>query len=757
MPEWRFPEQLLKLLFRGEAGKIRHFGEMTVTYSSKVANATFFGFHRLLLKWKGSIYKLLYRELILFACLYTAIRFYVTLVVNRWWNQFVNLPWPDRIMFLISSTVQGRDEYGRLLRRTLMRYVNLTSLLIFRSVSTAVYKRFPTLEHVVEGGFMTTEERIIFDELKSPHLKYWIPFVWFGNLATKARQDGRIKDSVDLQTLMNEMNRYRSWCSLLFGYDWVGIPLVYTQVVTLAVYTFFFTCLIGRQFLDPDQSIPGHDLDLYIPIFTLLQFFFYAGWLKVAEQLINPFGEDDDDFETNWCIDRNLQQEIAQVLYSAPTFINIFQIKVKLFIVQFSYTVLILQAAEASSLLVLCFSFTFQFLFRLLSCITIKGSTNIVFSCATATNATMWIKEFKIYCWVLSSRVSLLAVDEMHMNLPRMKKDIYWNDSSARPPYTLAAADFCIPSFLGSTIEMGLVDGQFSHAENWLRDDDRARRHSVLRKVKRFLSVREVSPSPSRRTYQRQSSESSIFFPSHDMHHIDNLLEMHSRGRHYPLNGRKTYNWSDKDGKMHGSMDLKVIRESSKNDTLETSNQSSVDERISKVDSRTAKTENKETRADSNEVSHVMTGKDLGSQSESETDSEGIVLTHCGTPKSNTDLLVTPSETAPPHTESKQQDPSLGMPKGNKSPSSQTSSVNMTDNERWRFQDVLARHEVPSTKELATSSSGKNNLSPDTIPTPSPISPNTFDICYLLEQPDTKETDILHIAEFNNDSTKDHL
>lgn len=27
-----------------------------------------------------------------------------------------------------------------------------------------------------------------------------------------------------------EMNRYRSWCSLLFGYDWVGIPLVYTQV-----------------------------------------------------------------------------------------------------------------------------------------------------------------------------------------------------------------------------------------------------------------------------------------------------------------------------------------------------------------------------------------------------------------------------------------------------------------------------------------------------------------------------------------------
>lgn len=26
------------------------------------------------------------------------------------------------------------------------------------------------------------------------------------------------------------MNKFRTWCSTLFGYDWVGIPLVYTQV-----------------------------------------------------------------------------------------------------------------------------------------------------------------------------------------------------------------------------------------------------------------------------------------------------------------------------------------------------------------------------------------------------------------------------------------------------------------------------------------------------------------------------------------------
>ncbi|XP_056430119.1 bestrophin-3 isoform X2 [Hyla sarda] len=467
---------------------------MTVTYSSKVANATFFGFHRLLLRWKGSIYKLLYREFLLFISLYTTLSviyrffltdsqkryfeklslycdryaeqipvtfvlgFYVTLVVNRWWNQFVNLPWPDRLMLLISSNVHGRDEYGRLLRRTLMRYVNLTSLLIFRSVSTAVYKRFPTMDHVVEAGFMTADERKIFDNLKSPHLKYWVPVVWFGNIASKARSEGRIHDSVDLQLMLNEMNRYRSWCGLLFGYDWVGIPLVYTQVVTLAVYTFFVACIIGRQFLDPSQAYAGHDLDLYVPIFTLLQFFFYAGWLKVAEQLINPFGEDDDDFETNWCIDRNLQ-------------------------------------------------------------------------------------------------VSLMAVDEMHLNLPKMARDIYWNDTDVRPPYTLAAADYCIPSFLGSTVQKG---------EDWLLDEEKHRRqHSVIRRVKRFLSVHEHPESPVRSALSRQGSDASnMFFPAEPTY-FGSYHEMAPRRNH--LLHVKRRESADRNAKLGiPRADLSVIRESSR-------------------------------------------------------------------------------------------------------------------------------------------------------------------------------------------------
>lgn len=48
---------------------------MTITYSSQVSNARLCSFSRLLLCWRGSIYKLLYGEFLIFLVCYYSIRF----------------------------------------------------------------------------------------------------------------------------------------------------------------------------------------------------------------------------------------------------------------------------------------------------------------------------------------------------------------------------------------------------------------------------------------------------------------------------------------------------------------------------------------------------------------------------------------------------------------------------------------------------------------------------------------------------------
>jgi len=50
-----------------------------------------------------------------------------------------------------------------------------------------------------------------------------------------------------------------------------------------------------------------HALDLPIPLSSLLEFFFYFGWLHVSQVLINPLGDDDEDFDVNDLLDRHLQ------------------------------------------------------------------------------------------------------------------------------------------------------------------------------------------------------------------------------------------------------------------------------------------------------------------------------------------------------------------------------------------------------------------------------------------------------------------
>nr|XP_053600030.1 uncharacterized protein LOC128669307 isoform X7 [Plodia interpunctella] len=201
------------------------------------------------------------------------------------------------------------------MRRTIVRYVCLCLTMVLTMISPRVKKRFPTNSNFVEAGLLLENEKTIMENLNNKFpkpSKHWLPIVWATSIVTRARKEGRIRDDFAVKTIIDELNKFRGQAGLLLSYDTISVPLVYTQVVTIAVYSYFITSALGSQWIDNkrqshSETVYISNIDLYFPIFSTLEFFFYMGWLKVAESLINPFGEDDDDFEVNWLIDRDLQ------------------------------------------------------------------------------------------------------------------------------------------------------------------------------------------------------------------------------------------------------------------------------------------------------------------------------------------------------------------------------------------------------------------------------------------------------------------
>ncbi|XGW08245.1 hypothetical protein V3C99_010948 [Haemonchus contortus] len=309
---------------------------MTISYSDT--------FVRLLFRWKGSLWKAIWRHLLVFLFLYYSINvvyrfvmtqkqqelfvkyvvlfdswtkeipltfllgFYVAMIIRRWWDCCQLISWPDHLLYNVSALIRGHDPETRIIRKTIARYAILSSVLAWRSISLRVLTRYPTDEHLMDSGLITKEEMAIFKTIHvrvDPHQKWFVPINWIQTMMVRCFEKGTLGHTNELRVLLDALEKYRNGFFQLFIYDWIAIPLVYTQVSTISVYGYFAFALIGRQF--PSQNEYRETVDMYVPIFTILQFLFFVGWLKVGEDLMFPFGADDEDFEFNYILERNLE------------------------------------------------------------------------------------------------------------------------------------------------------------------------------------------------------------------------------------------------------------------------------------------------------------------------------------------------------------------------------------------------------------------------------------------------------------------
>jgi len=269
----------------------------------------FVGTFKLLSVWKGSVFRLIWSQMIVYLALYFLlsllyrfglteqetnrerfelicifcerftqlipltflIGFYVSQVVSRWWNMFMALPFPDKVALKLISYVAGKDDFTKNLRRTVMRYLNLSTVLVYRLVSRKVEERFPDLQSLVEAKLLLPHEALRLQKVdgKTPHESTWTPLLWSLKLLQKARDNGKIKLEPPVYANMaSALHDYDGQNRKVLNYGWIEFPIAYTQVATIAVYCYFGATLFWPSVPHTERGTPGqHNISSYFQLY----------------------------------------------------------------------------------------------------------------------------------------------------------------------------------------------------------------------------------------------------------------------------------------------------------------------------------------------------------------------------------------------------------------------------------------------------------------------------------------------------------
>ncbi|QQP50789.1 Bestrophin -like protein [Caligus rogercresseyi] len=200
--------------------------------------------------WKNSVFKLIWHEFLIFFTLYFFISFLYRVIIfdnpesralfemlcvfaSRFMHQipitfltgfyvsqqFMTLPWPDKIALKLVTFVPGKT----LIDAKLM------------------------LPHEAE--------RLEKIDAKTPHESSWTPLLWANKLLQKARSEGKITIEPPLfGNLISSFDFVDTANRKILNYGLVNFPLAYTQVAVFSVYCYFLASLFGKQYLIPNDS-----------------------------------------------------------------------------------------------------------------------------------------------------------------------------------------------------------------------------------------------------------------------------------------------------------------------------------------------------------------------------------------------------------------------------------------------------------------------------------------------------------------------
>jgi len=238
--------------------------------------------------------------------------FYVAVLYARFWDLYNQIPWPDATVMLLHMALP-EDEH-HLLRQDLIRYMLVSQALVFSWLSPAFGKEYPTLKSLIDINILTYDEKAILTRItikKYNDCSYWTPYLWFQAMIIRMWENKQIESEMLFNMILTTNKEYVSKLGGLLITGSLTIPLPFTQVVTILVWSCWLTgCFSCHGCSKQNLSkIP-------LPIFPFLISMLLIGWLQATVILLYPFHAHSTGFNVVDIFERNLR--VCKLMNDCP-------------------------------------------------------------------------------------------------------------------------------------------------------------------------------------------------------------------------------------------------------------------------------------------------------------------------------------------------------------------------------------------------------------------------------------------------------
>ena len=256
--------------------------------------------------------------------------FYVSFIVRNWWQNMKIIPFLDSLCinlcsYLVLDSRLKEDSYKiqvnrkkvtiKQFKKDICRYVLLSWTMSFCRISCRLKRIFHSPKIFHQHGLLTVKE---YKKLRTHQEDGWLerwatPLLWANKLICSVRKEESsgnnpmpsdiypliVKETTRVEiTLLDIQNKLEQ----LNKEYYFSMPGLMHQVISTALYFFFWMGVIAGQNISiytNDSTIEEHNttsmigrLALNFPFYYCAKYMLLIGWIKLAEDLQNPFGED---------------------------------------------------------------------------------------------------------------------------------------------------------------------------------------------------------------------------------------------------------------------------------------------------------------------------------------------------------------------------------------------------------------------------------------------------------------------------------